>query len=93
MVPLAGAPRGCDSTFLLPLIEEEQLQARGRLVPAKCCGVQSKETLPGAVPDGFSTNPSQLLKDDVDQVCCSHALQLDPALGRGRARAVPLFPF
>lgn len=34
---------------------------------------QSKETLPGAIPDGFSTRLSQLL---VDQVCDSNALQL-----------------
>lgn len=35
---------------------------------------QSKETLAVAIPDGFSTRPSLLSKDGMDQVCYSDAL-------------------
>lgn len=39
-------------------------------------GHQSKETLAGAIPGGFSARFSQFLRDGVGQVCDSHALQL-----------------
>lgn len=35
---------------------------------------QTQETLAVAAPGGFSTRPSQLLKDDTDHVCYTDAL-------------------
>lgn len=90
MVLLLSVPRGCDSTYLVFIIKarlkEEQLSGQweafasrlpwrlqGNLrVPEHKC----KETLTAAIPDGFSTRPSQLLKDDMDHVCYRDALEL-----------------
>lgn len=90
MVLLLSALRGCDSTYLLFIIKaqlkEEQLsgqrEAGASRLPQRLQGNlgvpkhKCKETLVVAIPDGFSTRPSQLLKDDVDHVCYRDALEL-----------------
>lgn len=90
MVLLLSAPRGCDSTNLLLVLKaqlkEEQLSGQREAVASRLPSClqgnwrvpdhKRKETLAAAIRDGFSTRPTQLLKDDMDHVCYSDALEL-----------------
>lgn len=104
MVLLLSASRGCDSTYLLFVIKaqlkEEQLSGQWEAVASRLprrlqgnLGVlenKHKEILAVAIPDGFSTRPSQFLKDDMDHVCYSDALELILLWAEGGDKPAPL---